>query len=117
MGDFRPIFNRPARRNGNSGGNDIFYHRADLEITGADVDTIVITEVDVSVDGSTLDCDINCAPTLVDMNAAAGNLTLQVATGKTLTGNVDVNDNTLTLSEAGSVSTVTMDTSIAPRRL
>ncbi len=83
---------------------------AELEVTGADADNIAITEIDVSVDGATLDANIDLAPTLIDMNAGQGDLTLQIA-ANTLTTNIDVNDNTLTISEvgAGTISTVTLD--------
>ena len=83
---------------------------SELEITGVDADAPVITAVTVSADGATFDTNINCAPTAINMTAGAGNLTMEVANGKTVTTTVDVNDNTLVLSEDGTVSTVLLDT-------
>ncbi len=86
---------------------------SELEIAGADVDNITAFTVTVSADGATLDTNINTAPTAVNMDTTSGDLTLQVATGKTMTTTVDVNANTLTLAETGTVSTIQLDTTAA----
>ncbi len=83
-----------------------------LTTAGADADDVLgDVTVTVSANGAILDANFNTTPVAVNMTAGAGDLTLQVATGKTLTTTIDVNDNTLTISEAGTVSTVQMDTS------
>ncbi len=109
--------NKLTLKGSSGGGQDTFTATvqlnnaaSELEIGGADADNINGTTVTVSADGATLDSNINTTPTAVNMTAAFGDLTLEVATGKTMTTTVDVNDNTLTLSETGTVSTVQFDT-------
>ncbi len=83
---------------------------SELEINGADADDIAGTTITVSADGARLDANINTAPVAVNMTSGTGDLTLEVAAGKTMTTTIDVNNNTLTLTEGGAVSTVHMDT-------
>ncbi len=83
---------------------------AELEINGVDVDNIKGYTVTVTADGPTIDANVNTSPTAINQTAAAGDVTLAIATGKAVTSTVDVNDNVLTLSETGSVSAVSFDT-------
>ncbi len=82
---------------------------AELNVTTA---SGVINTLNVNVDGGILDADIACTIDTCTQTAAAGNLTVE-NTGVTITSanGFDVNDNTLTISEAsGSIGLVTVDT-------
>lgn len=82
-----------------------------LVTAGVDADDILgDVTVTVNADGAILDVNANTSPVAVNMTTQSGDLTLKVNTGKTLTTSIDVNENTLTLSEAGAVTTITMDT-------
>jgi hypothetical protein len=94
-----------------TGGLQLNGAAAELQITGDTGNATVITgAVTVNVDGGLIDANESCTITSVGMNAGVGNLTMAVANGKTVTTAVDVNDNTLTLTEDGTVSTVNVDT-------
>lgn len=66
-----------------------------------------ISTVSLDTSGATL--DVNESVTIA-ATAMTSNATLQVAGGKTLTTTVDVNGNTLTVSETGAITTVNVDT-------
>ncbi|MBN1490913.1 MAG: hypothetical protein JXA69_13430 [Phycisphaerae bacterium] len=83
---------------------------SELEVTGADADNITGTTLNVTADGPTIDTNVTFSPTAIGMTTGAGDLTLEVAAGKTLTTTVDVNANELTLAEGGTITTVRLDT-------
>ena len=88
-----------------TGGLQLNGLNAELNVTGDNTTAMVVGgNVDglASVTGGTG----------VTQIAGQGNLTLQVASGRTLTvtNGVDINDNTLTLAETGTTSLVEMDT-------
>ena len=96
-------------------GNGIVLNNngSELDIAATDAaDNLTGFEVYVSGAVSpTFDVNETCAPTSVTVAAGAGATpTISVATGKTLTSTVDINDNTVTVDEAGSISTVTTST-------
>ncbi|MEK7757813.1 MAG: hypothetical protein AAB385_11440, partial [Planctomycetota bacterium] len=94
-----------------TGGMTLNGSTAELNITGDNTTAMVVSgTVTAGVDGAVLDVDASSTITAVNMTTTSGDLTLEVATGKTLTTTVDVNANTLTLSQAGTVSTVQVDT-------
>ena len=98
-----------------TGGNGIVLNNNASELDIAATATADnLTGFEVYVSGAvtpTFDVNETCAPASVGAAAAAGaTLTMAVAAGKTCTTTVDINDNTLLLSETGTVSTVQMDT-------
>ena len=98
-----------------TGGNGIVLNNNGSELDIAATATADnLTGFEVYVSGAvtpTFDVNETCAPASVSAAAAAGaTLTMAVAAGKTCTTTVDINDNTLLLSETGTISTVQMDT-------
>ncbi len=82
---------------------------AEVNVTGGGT----LTTLDVNADGGVLDVDaINCTVTKCNMTANAGNLTVEHGSRRiTTTSGFDVNNNTLTISQAtGTIDLVTMDT-------
>ncbi len=82
---------------------------AKLNITTA---SPTITTLNVTTDGGILDADIACTIGTCNQTATKGNLTVENAgVSISATNGFDVNDNTLTFSQAaGSVTLVTLDT-------
>lgn len=69
-----------------------------------------VSTVNVTANGGVIDVDETCTLSAINMTAGAGDLTLDVAGGKTRTGTIDVNDNRLTLAGTGVPGIITLDT-------
>ncbi|MEE9295768.1 MAG: hypothetical protein V3W34_12510 [Phycisphaerae bacterium] len=83
---------------------------AEIEVTGVDADNIDGLTINVQADGATLDTDIDTNFTAVNMTAGAGDLTLELA-ANVFTGPINVNNNTLTVTEGttGTLSNIDLD--------
>lgn len=82
---------------------------SELEITGADEDNPTGMTISVTEDNALLDINIDCAPTAINLTEGDGNLRMAVASGKTVSSTVNVNNNKLTLQETGNPGTISMD--------
>ncbi|HSW44142.1 MAG TPA: hypothetical protein VLM89_01055, partial [Phycisphaerae bacterium] len=93
---------------------------AKLTLTGDSTSAIAVSlptagkGIEVNTDGGEIilnsSVTLSGAAASISMAAGAGDLTLDVALGKTLAGTVDVNDNTLTLADRGNPGIIQMDT-------
>jgi hypothetical protein len=79
---------------------------AELQMTGAGQ----VNTLNIFADGAVLDVNSTSTISNVNMTAGIGDLTLEIPSGKTLVGTIDVNNNTLTLTDIGRPGTINMDT-------
>ncbi|NOT01669.1 MAG: hypothetical protein HOP29_13690 [Phycisphaerales bacterium] len=79
---------------------------AELNMTGS---LASVADVNVNANGAVIDVDQNCTLPDVTLLTGSGDLTLEVAAGRILTGAIGVKDNRLTLTESGNPGTIMLD--------
>ncbi len=82
---------------------------SELEFTGDDADNITGTVIRANQNGPTIDTDIDIDPTSITLVSSSGDLTFEVATGKTVSSTVTVNNNVLTLTQTGDPGTIQLN--------
>jgi hypothetical protein len=78
---------------------------SELEVTGVAADNIRITTLKFGATGATLDVAASCSPVIITV---LGDPTIEVASGQTLTGALNIGVRTLTLSGEGTINTLTV---------